>query len=74
MGNAVATGAILALEIVLLIGVLKLFSDVSAIRRMLENMGLFSGTACPSCHMPIPATATACGHCGRDVELAKRPF
>jgi hypothetical protein len=67
-------GLIVALEIVLLIGVLKLFYDVAAIRKMLENMGLFSGTPCPSCHMPIPHRAAVCGHCGRDVDTASRPL
>ena len=47
----------------------KLAFDVAAIRRMLENTGLFSGIPCPSCAMPIPEAARVCGHCGRDVEV-----
>jgi hypothetical protein len=65
--DALLPGAVIAFEIVLVIGLVKLFFDVAAIRRMLENTGLFSGVTCPSCRMPIPPDADVCGHCGRDV-------
>jgi len=51
----------------------KVVYDVAAIRRMLENTGLFSGEPCPSCSMPIPKNARVCGHCGRDVEVPTSP-
>jgi predicted amidophosphoribosyltransferase len=65
-------GVILGTELVLIFGLVKLFFDVAAIRRMLENTGLFSGIPCDHCWMPIPAAATVCGHCGRDVRSAAR--
>jgi predicted amidophosphoribosyltransferase len=65
-------GVIVATELILIIGLIKLFYDVAAIRRMLENTGLFSGIPCDHCMMPIPPAATVCGHCGRDVEVAAR--
>ncbi len=41
--------------------------NVAAIRRMLENMGLFSGIPCSWCRMPVPEGAEICGHCGREL-------
>jgi hypothetical protein len=52
---------------------LKMVFDISAIRRMLENTGLFSGVPCTWCHMPVPADATVCGHCGRELTRADAP-
>jgi hypothetical protein len=40
--------------------------NVTAIRKMLENQGMFSGEVCGRCRMPIPEGADVCGHCGRD--------
>lgn len=41
--------------------------NVAAIRRMLENQGMFSGEVSDSCKMTVPAGARVCGHCGRDL-------
>jgi hypothetical protein len=49
-----SVGVILGTELVLIFGLVKLFFDVAAIRRMLENTGLFSGIPCDHCWMPHP--------------------
>ena len=67
--EALATAAAISLLVFLVVCFVRLVVNTAAIRTMLENTGLFSGVACPSCHMAT-ATATVCGHCGRDVERA----
>ena len=54
--------------ICLVIGFVKLVIDTAAIRRVLENQGLFSGVVCPECRMAVPQGSSVCGHCGRDIE------
>jgi hypothetical protein len=41
--------------------------NIAAIRRMLENVGLFSGVPFRWCLMAVPAGAKVCGHCGREL-------
>jgi hypothetical protein len=69
MGGAIVAAVYVATVLFLLTLFFKLTFDVAAIRRMLENTGLFSGIPCPSCAMPIPPDARVCGHCGRDAEV-----
>jgi hypothetical protein len=47
--------------------------DLSAIRQMLQNTGLFSGIPCRWCRMPVPEGAEVCGHCGRDLARVGAP-
>jgi predicted amidophosphoribosyltransferase len=47
--------------------------NIAAIRRMLENAGLFSGSGCPHCRFPVPPGAEICGHCGRELTRADAP-
>jgi hypothetical protein len=72
--GAIVAAVYIATVLFLLTLFFKLSFDLAAIRRMLENTGLFSGVPCASCAMPIPPSARVCGHCGRDVEVpASRP-
>jgi hypothetical protein len=59
MAEGILLVAYIAFLIFLVFCFLKMVFDVSAIRRMLENTGLFSGVPCGWCHMPIPTAATA---------------
>jgi len=60
---------VVAVYLFLLSAFVWLVYNVSAIRRMLENQGMFSGEVCASCKMTVPTGAEVCGHCGRDREL-----
>lgn len=64
-----------AVYVFLLTAFVWLVYNVSAIRRMLENQGMFSGEVCGGCRMTIPTGAEVCGHCGRDqvVRSASNP-
>jgi hypothetical protein len=73
MAEGILLVAYIAFLIFLVFCFLKMVFDVSAIRRMLENTGLFSGVPCGWCHMPIPTAATVCGHCGRELTQADSP-
>lgn len=72
-----AEGLLLALYLALLGSLVIAFFwmafNIAAIRRMLENAGLFSGTGCPHCRLPVPKGAEVCGHCGRELTRADAP-
>jgi hypothetical protein len=73
----VAEGIVLALYLAFLLFLVTAFLwmafNIAAIRRMLENAGLFSGTACRWCRFPVPEDAEVCGHCGRELIRADAP-
>jgi hypothetical protein len=52
---------------------LRLAFDVFAIRKMMEAQGGDSAVRCSHCRFPIPAEASACGHCGREVTRVDAP-
>jgi predicted amidophosphoribosyltransferase len=51
----------------------RLAFDVFAIRKMIEARGGDSPARCPQCRFPIPADASICGHCGRELTRADAP-
>jgi hypothetical protein len=60
-------GLLIAVQISVVIAFFWMVFNIAAIRRMLENQGLFSGVPCRWCRMPVPTGADVCGHCGRDL-------
>jgi hypothetical protein len=72
-----AEGLLLALYLALLGSLVVAFFwmafNIAAIRRMLENAGLFSGNGCTHCRFPVPKGAEVCGHCGRELTRAHAP-
>jgi hypothetical protein len=72
-----AEGLVFALYLALLMSMVVAFFwmafNIAAIRRMLENAGLFSDTGCPHCRFPVPKGAEICGHCGRELTRADAP-
>jgi hypothetical protein len=56
-----------AMAVPVVIAFFLMVYNVAAIRRMVENVGLFSGVACRWCRMAVPAGAEVCGHCGREL-------
>jgi hypothetical protein len=62
-----------AIGVVLVALFIRLAFDVFAIRKMIEARGGDSPTRCPHCRFPIPADASTCGHCGRELTRADAP-
>ena len=60
-------GLLIALQISVVIAFFWMVFNIAAIRRMLQNQGLFSGVPCRWCRMPVPTGADVCGHCGRNL-------
>ena len=58
---------VVAVYLFVLSAFLWMVYNVGAIRKMLENQGMFSGEVCGSCKMTVPIGATVCGHCGREI-------
>jgi hypothetical protein len=73
MGTELFAAAYFAFLVFVIVAFFRIAYDVRAIRRMLENMGLFSGIPCRWCRMPVPEAAHVCGHCGRDLAGASEP-
>lgn len=73
MTDSLLVGLLLAVQISIVLAFFWMAYNVAAIRRMLENAGLFSGFPCPWCRMPIPEGAKVCGHCGREVTRVDAP-
>jgi len=66
-------GASWAISAVLVALFLRMAFDVFAVRRMLEARGGNSAVRCPHCRFPVPADATVCGHCSRDLTRVDAP-
>lgn len=67
MTSDLTVGLLIAVQISVVIAFFWMVFNIAAIRRMLENQGLFSGASCRWCRMPVPKGADVCGHCGRDL-------
>jgi hypothetical protein len=63
------TALVVAVYLFLIGAFVWLVYNVWAIRKMLENQGMFSGDVCGSCKMSVPSAARVCGHCGRELAL-----
>lgn len=67
MTGDLLVGLLLALQLTIVLAFFWMAFNVAAIRRMLENQGLFSGIPCRWCRRPVPEGAEVCGNCGRDL-------